>query len=190
MGKFDKYKVDLKGMQSDSAHYEFSLDNQFFADVDSEDVQRGKVHVVLDVRRTSGAYELDFQTDGIVWVACDRCLDDMEQPVTSTDSLLVKLGEEYSEVDDLVVIPEEEGYINVAWFIYEFVSLAIPMKHVHPFGKCNKMMSSKLREHLCVAQGDEEELMDLSDVDATDGSDACKSMDPRWNELKKLLDNN
>ena len=136
MGKFDKYKIDLKGMQADSCRYEFVLDNLFFANIDSPEVQKGKVNVVLVVKKTSRAFELNFQTDGIVWVPCDRCLDDMEQPVSSTDKLLVKFGHEYAEEgDNLIVIPEEEGEINVAWFMYEFIALAIPMKHVHAPGK-------------------------------------------------------
>ena len=158
MGKFDKYKIDLKGMQADSCKYEFVLDNLFFANIDGPEVQKGKVNVELVVRKTSRAFELNFQTDGMVWVPCDRCLDDMEQPVSSTDKLLVKFGHEYAEEgENLIVIPEDEGIINVAWFMYEFVALAIPMKHVHAPGKCNKAMSSKLRKHLRTTPDEEEE---------------------------------
>ena len=122
-------------MQADSCKYEFVLDNLFFANIDGPEVQKGKVNVVLVVKKTSRAFELNFQTDGMVWVPCDRCLDDMEQPVSSTDKLLVKFGHEYAEEgDNLIVIPEEEGEINVAWFMYEFIALAIPMKHVHAPG--------------------------------------------------------
>ena len=139
-------------MQADSCKYEFVLDNLFFANIDGPEVQKGKVNVVLVVKKTSRAFELNFQTDGMVWVPCDRCLDDMEQPVSSTDKLLVKFGHEYAEEgDNLIVIPEEEGEINVAWFMYEFIALAIPMKHVHAPGKCNKAMSSKLT---CTGEGD------------------------------------
>ncbi len=54
---------------------------------------------------------------------------------------MVKFGHEYAEEgDNLIVIPEEEGEINVAWFMYEFVALSIPMKHVHAPGKCNKAL--------------------------------------------------
>ncbi len=67
MGKFDKYKIDLKGMQTDSAKYEFVLDNLYFAHIDGPEVQKGKVNVTLTVKRTSRAFELSFQTDGIVW---------------------------------------------------------------------------------------------------------------------------
>ena len=67
MGKFDKYKIDLKGMQTDSAKYEFVLDNLYFAHIDGPEVQKGKVNVTLTVKRTSRAFELSFRTDGMVW---------------------------------------------------------------------------------------------------------------------------
>lgn len=192
MGKFDKYKIDLKGMQVDTQKYEFLLDNLFFANIDGQEVQKGKVNVTLVVKKTSRAFELDFQTDGVVWIPCDRCLDDMEQPVSSTDKLQVKFGTEYAEEgDNLIIIPEEEGEINVAWFMYEFVALAIPMKHVHAPGKCNKAMTSKLSKHLRTTPDDEmgEEDFPLEEEEPMDET-AETPIDPRWNELKKILDNN
>ena len=189
MGKFDKYKIDLKGMQADSCKYEFVLDNLFFANIDGPEVQKGKVNVVLVVKKTSRAFELNFQTDGMVWVPCDRCLDDMEQPVSSTDKLLVKFGHEYAEEgDNLVVIPEEEGEINVAWFMYEFIALAIPMKHVHAPGKCNKAMSSKLSKHLRTTPDDEmdEDSFVPEESNELVNDDTETAVDPRWDELKKM----
>ena len=180
-------------MQADSCQYEFVLDNLFFANIDGPEVQKGKVNVILVVKKTSRAFELDFQTDGMVWVPCDRCLDDMEQPVSSTDKLFVKFGKEYTEEgDNLIVIPEEEGEINVAWFMYEFVALAIPMKHIHAPGKCNKAMTSKLSKHIRTTPDDEEGAEDafLPDDEPELGNDEETPIDPRWNELKKILDNN
>ncbi|MBQ8501049.1 MAG: DUF177 domain-containing protein [Bacteroides sp.] len=192
MGKFDIYKIDLKNMQTDSMNVEYVLDNLFFANIDAPEVQKVKVNVLLQVKRTSRAFELCFHTEGVVWVPCDRCLDDMEQPVTSTDKLLVKFGHEYAEEgDNLVVIPEEEGIINVAWFMYEFVALAIPMKHVHAPGKCNKTMTSKLNKHRVSIEGDS---MENGETFSGDSENSVEEMDipidPRWNELKKILDNN
>ena len=173
-------------MLTDTAEYQYQLDNDFFLDLDAPEVQKGQVNVTLKVRKTSGIYQLDFHTEGKVIVICDRCLDEMEQPIETEDRLKVKLGSEYSEVDDMVVVPEEEGYINVAWFIYEFIALSIPMKHVHAPGKCNKDMVSKLSKHLRVS-GDEE---DDDDFLKEDSSDEPQTIDPSWNELKKILDNN
>lgn len=192
MGKFDKYKIDLKGMQTDSAKYEFVLDNLYFAHIDGPEVQKGKVNVTLNVKRTSRAFELSFQTDGMVWVPCDRCLDDMELPISSSDKLMVKFGHEYAEEgENLIVIPEEEGESNVAWFMYEFIALSIPMKHVHAPGKCNKAMTSKLSKHLKTnANEDSDEVFDTGGDDIVIEEEVEEQIDPRWNELKKILDNN
>lgn len=196
MGKFDKYKIDLKGMKEDSVNYEFALDNLFFEHIDAPEVQKGKVNVALNVKKTSRAFELSFRTEGTVWVPCDRCLDEMEQPVASSDKLMVKFGRGYAEEgDNLVVIPEDEGAINVAWFMYEFIALAIPMKHVHAPGKCNKTMTGKLSKHLRSRGGDdemEEELFEADEDTAVGLEDETDEVqiDPRWNDLKKILDNN
>lgn len=191
MGKFDKYKVDLKGMKEDSSAYEYALDNSFFDSIDAPEVQKGKVHVALAVKRTAGAYELSFQTQGTVQVPCDRCLDDMDLDITSTDKVKVKLGKDYAEEGDVVVIPEEEGIINVAWFMYEFIALSIPMKHVHAPGKCNKAMVGKLNKHLRVSSDEDDDWSaDIEETLTEMDEDVSQAIDPRWNDLKKILDNN
>ncbi len=192
MGKFDKYEIDLKGMRESSARYEFMLDNAFFAAIDVPEVQKGKVNVSLSVRKTSHGFNLNFHTEGVVIVPCDRCLDDMEQPVVSDDSFRVKFGPEYSEEgEDLVIVPEDKGTLNVAWFMYEFVALAIPMKHAHAPGQCNRDMNSRLHKYLRVSEDElgMDEMGDSSDF-VQEEEEVEKPVDPRWSELKKILDNN
>jgi Uncharacterized ACR, COG1399. len=44
-------------------------------------------------------------------------------------SLSLKFGKEYSEEsDEIVIIPEDDGEINIAWFLYEFIVLSLPAK--------------------------------------------------------------
>ena len=173
-------------MLTDTAEYEYQLDSQFFADLDAPEVQKGLVNVSLKVRKTSGIYELCFHSEGRVIVTCDRCLDEMEQLIETDDKLKVKLGADFSEIDDIVIVPEEDGYINVAWFIYEFIALSIPMKHVHAPGKCNKEMVDKLSKHLRTVKDEEDD--DFEDME--EAEEEPREIDPRWNELKKILDNN
>ena len=134
-----------------------------------------------------------FQTEGVVIVQCDRCLDEMEQPISSEDKFTVKFGAKYDdENESLIVIPEEEGTLNVAWFMYEFIALAIPMKHVHPSGKCNNLVSKKLGKLLRTSSNDEDLSEDdfMSEVADDSSVDEERTIDPRWNELKKIFDNN
>lgn len=55
-------------MKENSAHYEFSLTNQFFADIDAPEIQKGKLQVQLDVKKTMGIYVLNFHIEGSVVV--------------------------------------------------------------------------------------------------------------------------
>jgi uncharacterized metal-binding protein YceD (DUF177 family) len=192
MGKFDEYNINLREVQSEAVEHNFLLDNNFFAHIDGPEVQKGKVNVKLTVRKTANLYELRFHCEGKVIVPCDRCLDEMDQPIVSDEKLKVKFGEKFSEEgNDVVIVPEADGAINVAWFLYEFIALAIPMKHVHPTGKCNKSMTSSLKKHL--VDGSSEEMEDGMIEETEENSEEVeedKTSDPRWNELKKLIDNN
>ena len=174
-------------MREDTAHYTYRLDNEFFASIDAPEIQKGKLDVTLDVRKSIGVYTLNFHTEGTVVVPCDRCLDDMDIAIDTDDSLKVKLGQSYSEEEDIVVVPEEDGCINVAWFVYEFVALSLPIKHVHAPGQCNKDMMSVLNQHLSVeVPEDGEENSGDEDSEEESGN----AIDPRWDELKKILNNN
>ena len=193
MGKFKLYKLPLIGLPLGTHNYEYELGNQFFKDIDGTEVQKGNVHVALTVKNRGNIFELNFEISGVVQVPCDRCLDDMDYEVPTQEHLYVKFGKEYSEEnDDVVIIPEEDGEINLAWFLYEFVALTIPLKHVHAPGKCNKAMSFKLRKHTARRIGDEEDA-DTEDGFEEDGEEMEEddnTTDPRWDELKKITDNN
>jgi uncharacterized metal-binding protein YceD (DUF177 family) len=100
------------------------------------------------------------------------------------------MGKEYSEEsDEIVVIPEEEGEINIAWFLYEFIALNIPIKHVHEPGKCNRTMTKKLRKHTVIPieeEGGEEEKEPLVEDDTDFEENQQETTDPRWDILKGL----
>ncbi|MDR1258533.1 MAG: DUF177 domain-containing protein [Tannerellaceae bacterium] len=191
MGKFDVYRVDLKSLSPGIHEFEYLLENKFFIDIDGAEVQKGKVKVFLTVKRSSVMFEMDFRIEGIVFVSCDRCLDDLELPIESKNRLVVKLGKEYAEEShEIVVIPEEEGAINLAWFLYEFVALTVPMKHIHPPGKCNKMMSSKLKKHTSRSSDDDEAYEDdAGETDESVVNDEPADTDPRWDALRGFIDN-
>ena len=170
--------------------YEYALENKFFADIDADEIQKGKVNVKLTVKKLSMMYELKFDMEGFIIVPCDRCLDDMSLPVKTSGRLIVKFGKEYAEEsDEIVVIPEEEGIINVAWFLYEFIVLTIPIKHVHLPGKCNKIMTTKLKKHTPKnAEGDDDSLDFDEDDELLIIDEDESATDPRWDVLKPLRD--
>lgn len=183
----DQFKIDLKGMQEDNLHFSYTLSDDYFAKIDGDEVQRGNLVAEVDVQKKMQAFELTFRCDGKIIIPCDRCLDDMNLDVHTEDSIIVKLGDEDGVDGDVIIVSEADGYINIAWLLYEFISLAIPIKHVHPYGQCNKDMARRLKAHMAVEADDEEG--DIFGLDESD-DDTDRPTDPRWDELKKILDNN
>lgn len=190
MGKIELYNIDLKNLTPGVYEYDYLLENSFFADVEGDLVQKGKVNVHLVLGKSAMMSDLSFHIEGDVVIPCDRCLDDMVQPIETDSHLVVKFGEEYAEEnDEVIVIPEEDGKIDLSWFLYEFIVLAVPMKHVHAPGECNEEMSSKLKMYQAVEAEDLEGFSD-DEEDEEDDSDDEKEINPRWNALKGLIGNN
>ena len=171
MCELERYKIDLKALTEQETTCELDVNDDFFAALDGSQLEHGKLHVSVSIRKITGFFELLFHTEGHVTVSCDRCLDDMEQPIEADNRLTVRLGDTYSEDGDTVTIDENEGMLDLSWFIYEFIMLAIPIKHVHAPGKCNSAMTQKLEELSGAVRSSEEE---------------AEAIDPRWEKLKNL----
>ncbi len=171
MCSLERFKIDLKGLTDETTVLEWDLDNSFFGALDQTEVEGGALHVSLSIRKASGFFELLFHTVGTIDIACDRCLDLMEQPIETDNHLTVKLGSTASEDDDTVTVDEDEGILDTSWLIFEFVALAIPIQHVHATGKCNPAMTKALEELSADRSGDEE---------------STQAIDPRWEKLKNL----
>ncbi|MBP1675459.1 MAG: hypothetical protein H6Q20_18 [Bacteroidetes bacterium] len=188
MSKFEQYNVVLKDLASESRVYEYDLDDTYFKKIDSPEVQKGQVKAVVTVLKKSNSFELQFVLSGHVLIPCDRCLDEMEQPISYKEKLQVKFGSNFSEEDEIVIVPESEGAINVAWFLYEFIVLNIPIKHTHAPGECNKTMVTKLKRHITRSKDDEDTDLEVEDDDDFAVDD--NQIDPRWEGLQNIIDNN
>lgn len=190
MAKFSIYNIKLLGLSHGEYLFDYDLDRKFFENIDGDEVRKGDVKAAVKVVVTSSTYDFSFDLKGVVQIPCNRCLDEMDQPIDAQSRLVVKLGDEYSEEsDEVVIIPRDEGEINIAWFLYEFIVLNIPIKHYHEPGKCNRFMNSKLRKHQAVSKSDvdsDDLLDDDTDVADFDDDDANENIDPRWEGLKGL----
>lgn len=172
--------------------FHYHLGKQFFENMEASDIREADLEVSLIVNHANGFYDLTFKVSGTVTVLCDRCLDDLEIPIETGYHVIVKFGESYDDsTDELLVIPESDNYLNVAYMLYDTVMLAIPIKHVHPLGKCNRAMSALLKKHRSradVSDGDEE--LEENLIDEMDSMDLDQPeepvTDPRWDALKKL----
>ena len=170
MCNLERFDIDLKALTCEQTALSWELDNHFFQSLEGAQVQEGSLHVSGSIRKAVGFFELQLHTTGTIRIPCDRCLDLMDQPIEADLRLVIKLGDTYAEDDDIITVEEHDAVLNIAWFIYESIILAVPIQHVHQPGDCNDAMMRVLEQHSAARS---------SDADA-------QEIDPRWSALLKL----
>lgn len=186
----DTYKIDLLSSGLGGKTFEYEIGDDFFAEIEGL-IQRGSIHTTVVCLSAGSVYKFRIHSIGTVIVPCDRCLADLELRIETADDLNVKLGSEYADDGDCVIVPESEGYLDLAQFIYEFVALSMPMTCCHEPGKCDDAMMHELSRHQSTRSGYEDaEREDSTEIgDAPDeamGENSDEPIDSRWAALKQL----
>ncbi len=177
MDKLKIYSIPFVGLKKGVHTFDFLIEDDFFELMEQDLLQQGKVKVVIDLNKKDTLMELDFKISGHVKLSCDRCLEEFDHELEGEDRLIVKFGmETVEESEEILVLASNETEINVAQFIYEFISLRVPMRHVHPDddegnSTCDPEFLAKIEE---LSKHEDEE----------------HEPDPRWEALKNLKDLN
>jgi len=165
LGKFSAYKVQLASLPDGHHEQDFEITTEFFKNMENPDVISADVKVHLDLVKKNDTYDCRFTCKGMLQIPCDRCLDPLDHEVDTEYRVVVKYGETYDDgADNLLVIPYSNSYLNVAYILYDTILLTIPLRHVHPMGKCNRAMAAALSRHK--SGGDEETREALDELDA------------------------
>ncbi|KJF44425.1 YceD family protein [Draconibacterium sediminis] len=175
-----KYNIEFKGLKEGLHDYQFEVNDKFFVHFEESLVDNGEISVKVELEKRSAFLKLSFALEGWLELVCDRCLDSYQQDVSLETELFVKFGEEdeFEDGDNVIWVLPEEHAINLAQIIYEYVTLSIPLRHVHPDESgengCNQEMIDRLNN--------------ITQFDAED--DEEEEIDPRWAALKNLKNNN
>ena len=177
MDYLHKYRIAYQGLTDGLHEFDFEINDPFFENLEYSEIKKGNLQVHVVLNKKPQLLEFSIQIIGTVETTCDRCLENFNYPIDFTGKLFVKFSASEEDLDDDVIcLSPEENEINIAHYLYESISLSIPLKRVHPLDKkgrplCNPEMIKKLKE------------LELN-------SPAEKDVDPRWDELKKLMENN
>ncbi len=171
-----QFVIPFKGLSIGKHDFIFEIDDEFFDGFEGSEIHKGKIEAKVTLDKKPSMLEFDFDLQGIVLVTCDICLDELEITIEYDSKLFVRFGDVTEEqTDEIIVLSHAEHEMDVAQYIYEFCHLSLPYKRVHPNDKrgnstCNKEMLKKLDQYIVRKQNEE--------------------IDPRWDDLKNLLNHN
>lgn len=170
------FQIDIFNLSLKLHEFEFSIDDRLFSIHEQDLVKKGSGTCKLELEKSATMMTLRFHIEVDVELTCDRSLDPFDYPIKADEQVIIKFGEDnYALSEDVLVIRNDTPSINVSELIYEFIMLAIPMKKLHPR-----------------YEADEEEDPDLIYTSSAeeDTSESDEEVDPRWEALKKLKDDN
>ena len=166
------FTIPVSGIKPGHHIFEFKISKEFFDLFEESEINDGELVAVAEIEKSSTHLDLYIKIAGKVRVCCDRCLEMFDHPVECENRLLVKFGQKKDESDpEIITLPRDENELDLKQYLYEFIYLALPIQRIHPdnadgISTCLPVMLQKMKEHLVEKEN---------------------STDPRWNELKKLM---
>lgn len=176
MKALKSYTIPFVGLKVGEHHFDYQIDNTFFQHFEYDEFNAVDIKIDLKFEKKATLMELYFSAVGSVNVNCDISDEPYNQAVNDDFKLVVKFGDEYNnENEEILIVSHGEYEVNVAQYIYELIILAVPIKRIHPGiedGTLQSDILSKLEE---LSPSEDHKVKTSGDID------------PRWNNLKKLL---
>lgn len=145
MDALPAYTIAFNGLKDGPHEFTFMLDRAFFAATGLEEFLdgTGTVKVVLD--KSTHLLVANIHVDARIHMLCDHCNTPMWQPVKGDQRQIFKLtGENETDDDELVSIDPNAHEVNLTHYIFECISLHLPIRHVHPKGECDPEVEGAL----------------------------------------------
>lgn len=184
MKELSKYNIDIYGLEDKQYDYDMESSDAFFQELDQDLIEHGhfKTHVVLN--KSATMIQLNFHTQGVVTLICDRSLEPFEEPIDSNERIILKFGDHNEELtEEIEIINRNTTRINVARYLFDFIALSLPVKKIHP----------DLRSEDEETEDDDETegvLVYSSESIEEAENEEEEKIDPRWEALKKLKGSN
>ena len=139
------YELPLNGMPAGKSEFAWKANKKFFESYGNNEILDADLSVEVVVEKSGRYIGVDCRLEGSVTTLCDRCLEELQLPVSETVLLSVKFGSEpdAGESDmmegdrEIVYLDASDAVLDMAQIIYDYTCLALPLHRVHPDGECN-----------------------------------------------------
>lgn len=174
MKNLKEFLIPFAGLKEGKHQFEYQIDSSFFEQFEFDEYQSVDVKVNLVLEKKNTIMELCFNHKGTVNVPCDMTGEDFDLKIKGKFNLVVKFGDEFNnDNEELLILPLNEFQLDVSQYIYESIILSVPFKRVHPGIKDGTLETEALET--------------LDKLAPKEENKENEDIDPRWENLKKLL---
>ena len=169
-----EYVIQFVSLSAGEHKFDFEVKDSFFEHLEYSEIKKSNIVVDLTLLKQSSMMALEFEISGTVKANCDLCTEEFDLPISGSYKLMVKVGgaDADEENDDIITIAANEHELDLAQYIYEYITLSLPIKRVHPDNKkgvpgCDKKILKNVKDYLVEDHHENE-------------------IDPRWEQLKNI----
>jgi len=165
MEALKEYTVPLTGLKPGNHVYQFEVGSDFFKHFENSPIERGRFTASITLDRQPNLAVVNFQIEGAYECVCDRCLVQIELPVTYDDQLILKF-EEGEDTDEVLYLDPQASEWNASKVIFELICLGKPLMNVYDCQgiPCDAVMLKKLTEFEVKTDIDESVWKDLKNI--------------------------
>jgi len=169
MEALPEHTIHFSGLKDGSHTFNYVLGNDFFLATGLEEYALGgEVTARVDVDKSEHLLVTNIHVVGYLSMTCDHCDSPMRQPVEGDQRQIFQLTDEKDiEDEELVPLDIHAHEVNLTHYLFECITLHLPIRHVHPEGQCDP---------------------EVDQVFNRDKVDEEPEPDPRWDALKALKD--
>lgn len=168
------YLIPFAGLRNGEHKFDYVIDEAFFKDREYSEIQMSKIACEVTLKKETNLLVFDVKMEGTIHTMCDRCGDDFDLPVWGENKLVVSMtNDRFENENDIVSIPLESAEIDISQYLYEYVSMLLPQRRVHPDKEDG-------------ASGCNPEALKMLDR----MSDTERRTNPIWDELKSKIKDN
>lgn len=177
MKSTNEYLIPFVGLKTGKHQFEYTIGKKFFDEFSYDEFENCEIKTNVVLEKKTTMLEISFKHIGTVNIPCDLTGELFDLPLKGKIKLIVQFGDEFNnDNDELLILPHGEHQIDISQYIYEMIVLSIPHKRIHPGVKDGTLQSEAL-----------EKLKNLQVKEIKEKEKKEENIDPRWDELKKLL---
>lgn len=165
MGKRKSFDIAFVGLKPGIHKFEYEIDEKFFAETGNREFANCSAKIKLQLDKKSSFMLLKFEVGGKSDVICDRCNNTLTMELWDEFNMAIKLVENPEEMNDkeddpdVYYISKTESHLHLNDWIFEFISLSVPMQKMcspeeSGGDKCNKEALEKLKDMEIKESGD------------------------------------
>src|SRR5258706_3626403 len=129
-----EFDIAFVGLTSGAHEFYYEVDDRFFVGEREIEYKNCHAKIKLTLEKNTSFMMLKFEVGGNIEVTCDKCGSPLIMDLWDEFNMVVKLVENPDEMNeteddpDIYYISRTESHLHLVNWIYEFVTLRIPMQ--------------------------------------------------------------